>query len=224
MNQMYRPLDLMKDSKITKFELDDFIGVWENFVTESFCDNLIQFFESKIINEDYVQYIDPKINGLIETKKMFGEEMYGSSLVRKDTSILLNYISDSYTEQVNKILMSCVSHYVHNFPQLSECPLSSFHIKFQKTSIGEGYHLWHYENSSVESACRELVWTIYLNDVPDGEGETEFLYQHRRSKPTKGTVVILPAGMTHVHRGNTMLTSDKYILTGWYVKDTYIKS
>jgi len=24
--------------------------------------------------------------------------------------------------------------------------------------------------------------------------------------------------MTHVHRGNTVLDGDKYILTGWYIK------
>ena len=63
---------------------------------------------------------------------------------------------------------------------------------------------------------------IYLNDVPDGEGETEFLYQRRRIKPTKGTVVIFPAGYTHVHKGNTMFTTDKYILTGWYIKTARI--
>jgi hypothetical protein len=59
---------------------------------------------------------------------------------------------------------------------------------------------------------------IYLNDMPDGEAETEFFHQRRRIKPTAGTVVIWPAGFTHTHKGNTVLTQDKYILTGWYIK------
>ena len=59
---------------------------------------------------------------------------------------------------------------------------------------------------------------IYLNDMPEGEAETEFLYQKKRVGPTRGTVVIWPAGMTHVHRGNPVYTQDKYILTGWYYK------
>ena len=59
---------------------------------------------------------------------------------------------------------------------------------------------------------------VYLNDMPDGEAETEFLFQKRRIKPEVGTIVIWPAGMTHVHRGNTVFTKDKYILTGWYLK------
>ena len=54
--------------------------------------------------------------------------------------------------------------------------------------------------------------------MPDGEAETEFLYQKRRIKPETGTLLIWPAGMTHVHRGNTVFTKDKYILTGWYFK------
>ena len=91
-------------------------------------------------------------------------------------------------------------------------------IKMQKTPPGGGYHAWHYENGSASHAKRELTWMIYLNDVPDGEGETEFLYQRKRYQPKTGTVVVFPAGMTHVHKGNTVLTTDKYILTGWYIK------
>ena len=41
------------------------------------------------------------------------------------------------------------------------------------------------------SAARELVWMIYLNDIEEG-GETEFMYQKRRIKPTQGTMVIFP--------------------------------
>ena len=82
-----------------------------------------------------------------------------------------------------------------------------------------GYHVWHYENGDrAETYNRELVWMIYLNDMPEGEGETEFLYQKKRIRPTQGTVVIWPAGMTHPHRGLTVYTEPKYILTGWYSK------
>ena len=55
---------------------------------------------------------------------------------------------------------------------------------------------------------------IYLNDVEEG-GETEFLYQKRKFKPEKGTVMVWPGAYTHLHRGNPPM-SDKYIATGWY--------
>ena len=37
----------------------------------------------------------------------------------------------------------------------------------------QGYHLWHCERNAMQFVLRELVWTIYLNDMPEGEGETE---------------------------------------------------
>ena len=112
-----------------------------------------------------------------------------------------------------------MKHYIHKYQSLKHTGLVSTDIKFQKTPPGGGYHLWHHENADLAHAPRELVWMIYLNDVEEGEGgETEFLYQKRRIRPTKGTVVFFPAGMTHVHKGNTLFNGDKYILTGWYIK------
>jgi hypothetical protein len=217
--QPYRPLEIMRDPKITNFELKDFIGVWENFVPAAFCDQLIDFFEHIINNT--ADYIEP--NSIVPEKQqeaiiLHGEQQYRGNLNRKDISILLNYTNDTYSYQVNQFLKSCVLHYIDNFSQLKNISMISSDIKFQKTPPEGGYHLWHYENSSAEFAARELTWMIYLNDVPDGEGETEFLYQRRRIKPTKGTVVIFPCGMTHVHKGNTVFSTDKYILTGWYIK------
>ena len=90
--------------------------------------------------------------------------------------------------------------------------------KFQRTKPGGGYHIWHHENGSYYFQQREIVWMIYLNDIEDG-GETEFLYQKKRIKPTQGTVVIWPAAFTHTHRGGLLCgDKDKYILTGWYIK------
>ena len=81
----------------------------------------------------------------------------------------------------------------------------------------QGYHVWHCERNAMQFTMRELVWTIYLNDMPDGEGETEFLFQKFRYKPQKGDIVIFPASFTHTHRGNPPYTRTKYIATGWYL-------
>jgi len=56
---------------------------------------------------------------------------------------------------------------------------------------------------------------LYLNDVPEGEGETEFLHQGIRCQPKRGSLVLFPAFFTHTHRGNPVFTTDKYIATGW---------
>ena len=221
--QPYRPVELMRDEKITDFEFEDFIGVWKNFVPKSFCQELIDFFDVNFsrngcaiepLSDETIDEVqqDPQIHR--------SEDYYGGSLNRKDYAFLINYANHDLTHKVNQFLKSCALHYVNNYPQLKHAGLISTDIKMQKTPPGGGYHLWHYENSNMSHAMRELTWMIYLNDMPDGDGETEFLYQRRRIKPTAGTVVIWPAGYTHVHKGNTVFSQDEYILTGWYIKNT----
>ena len=65
-----------------------------------------------------------------------------------------------------------------------------------------------------ETATRRFVVQAYLNTIKEG-GETEFLYQNKRIKAVQGTLLIFPAGYTHVHRGNPPIGQDKYILTSW---------
>lgn len=214
--QPYRPLELMLDEKLTKFECEDFIGVWDSFVPAPFCEILIKYFED--ITNNRLSVVENEFSDYEDYGIMKGESQYNGSMNRKDVSILMNYVNGKFTYQINQFLHSCVSHYVHEFDQLKHLKMISSDIKMQKTPPGGGYHLWHYENASPAHAQRELTWMIYLNDLPDGEAETEFLYQRRRIKPSTGTVVVFPAGMTHVHKGNTVMTTDKYILTGWYIK------
>ena len=41
------------------------------------------------------------------------------------------------------------------------------------------------------------------------------LHFSKRVKPKKGRIVIWPAGFPYVHRGNSPLSGDKYIITSW---------
>jgi hypothetical protein len=217
----YRPLELMLDPKMTKVEFDDFIGVWPNFMPKPLCETIINYAD-KIsdtgctVNYDKEskdqQYLDDK-----ETVYK-SEEFYDGALNRQDFAFLLNYANRELVIQINQVLKSCANHYINKYQALRKQPLMSTDIKVQRTPPGGGYHLWHHENADIAHANRELVWMIYLNDMPDGEAETEFLYQRRRIKPTAGTVVIWPGGFTHTHKGNTVMTQDKYIVTGWYIK------
>jgi hypothetical protein len=216
--QLYRPLELMQDENLTKSDFTDFIGVWENFIPRNFCNNIIDYFEEIYSKKGcYIPSEESQISLCDDITR--SEDSYGGSLNRKDYAFLLNYSNREMTYQVNQFLKSCVMHYREVFPQLKQASLLSTDVKLQKTPPGGGYHLWHYENSTMDHAMRELTWMIYLNDMPDGDGETEFLYQKRRIKPTAGTVVVWPASYTHVHKGNTVFTQDKYILTGWYIKN-----
>jgi hypothetical protein len=92
-------------------------------------------------------------------------------------------------------------------------------INLQKYLAGSGgYPHWHSEMypdvGRAEALHRVLLWTVYLNDVPQA-GETEFYYQKRAIKPQAGALLVAPAGFTHTHRGNTPVGGDKYIATSW---------
>ena len=55
---------------------------------------------------------------------------------------------------------------------------------------------------------------MFLNDDFEG-GETEFLYLYERVKAKRGMMLLWPAGFTHTHRGNPVLSGEKYISTSW---------
>jgi hypothetical protein len=192
--------------------MEDFIRIWHNKVPESLCNRAIQTFE------DIIE--DPKYkDSVINNAKQFSDNNLG----RKDLAIFLGdkvFDEADICNEIMEYLHSSLLEYVEEFGQLRASTLSNRYVmKLQRTLPMGGYHVWHYENSTPEeNFCRELVWMIYLNDMPDGEAETEFLYQRRRVKPTRGTIVLWPAGMTHTHRGNPVYTQSKYILTGWYHK------
>ena len=61
----------------------------------------------------------------------------------------------------------------------------------QRTEPKEGYHVFHCEQLDGVLNKEPLAWMVYLNDVEEG-GETEFLYQQLKIKPSKGRVVIWP--------------------------------
>jgi oligoendopeptidase F len=122
-------------------------------------------------------------------------------------------------EELNATLNPCLNSYREEFGHIVNLFLTTKNFyKVQKTMPYGGYHIWHYEQlaNDQDSHNRELVWTLYLNTMPDHEAETEFLYQKTKVQPKEGTVCIFPAAMTHLHRGLTVYSYPKYIATGWY--------
>jgi hypothetical protein len=192
--------------------MENFIRTWTNFVPADICQETIDAFEKIIADTEFKDLITNN-----------STQFSNTNLGRKDISIFLEDTRYQKLDLVSKylyLLQDCLMEYISEFGQLSNVPISNkANIKVQRTMPLGGYHQWHYENGDgPNSHNRELVWMIYLNDMPEGEAETEFLFQCKRIRPTQGTVVIWPAGMTHVHRGLTVYTQPKYIATGWYHK------
>jgi len=185
---------------------DIFIGIYEKAFSKDYCERAIKYFDSmhkqgctrnrmqtdnakKTIKDDYAIYSHDEIN-------------------LQNTEDLLLIFNETFW----KIY---VEQYAPNFGVLAEAGRhNNYSFKMQKTVIGGGFHTWHFEADVRGNCHRLLTWMVYLNDVAEG-GETEFLYQHIRIKPTQGTLLIWPASFTHTHRGNPPLSNDKYVITGW---------
>jgi hypothetical protein len=185
----------------------------ESYQTEQydFCDKVINRLE-EILQNEYVGLTDQEKK---EKGFMLGSEIQQSN--RLDYSVEFHSIGDPLCAQMNNILTKYVRFYGEKYTGFSQLPCFSQHMKVQKTPPKGGFHVWHSEWTSHDNAAyRSLAWTLYLNDIPDGEGETEFLEYGIKVKPKKGLLCFFPAGWTHVHRGNPVYSCDKYIATGWY--------
>jgi hypothetical protein len=195
----------MKDN--LEITLDDFILEYPNFVSTEYCEEVINYFNKM------------KHAGFSFDRKSYGRKPHvvsDSAVILHDSEAIkfvgtgeLNrvfteaFFRDAYTKYIDKYSI------IDNFPEHS-----IYFNKVQKSVVGEGYHMWHCENSSRETSTRILTYILYLNDVVEG-GETEFLYYPRRVKARARKLVLFPGGFTHTHRGNPPLSNDKYVITGW---------
>jgi hypothetical protein len=201
------------DNKDIQFKYDednneDFIGTYYNILSEDKCNELIDHFENIL---DRPNFHDSFAFG--------NDQMPQKDMSRKDAS--LNILGENRDFILNK-LNECYDEYKGVYFPSKSLNVVSPHVKMQRTPPRGGYHIWHAELGDISAIHRALAWIIYLNDIPDGEGETEFLWQKRRVKPEVGKCIIWPAHFTHHHRGNPVYSKCKYIVTGWFVyEDVY---
>jgi hypothetical protein len=186
--------------------IDNFIGVYDNYITKEECKRAIKLYEDQ-----------DKFNNTIN--RIGGEK--ASILDKQDQQFYAapNNI-DVWWEDLKTIMVNfdlAWNHYAKNTGALSAYG-HSFNfttLKIQKTLPTEGYHVWHIEhNKGRDYESRAFVFSVYLNDVEEG-GETEFLHFSKRVKPKTGRIVIWPAAFPYLHRGNPPLSGEKYILTSW---------
>jgi len=193
---------------MTKITHDNFVGIYDGFFSEEFCDNLIEHFEwCDKNNKTYAR-------GESENRK-------------KDQSICLNptkfqeieFMSENikgFVDEFNdKFWNVCYKDYLEQYSSLADYEKHTIYsYKIQKTEPAGGYHIWHCEDGAINFSRRVGVYILYLNDVEDG-GETEFLYLSKRVKPKKGRLLVFPPNFPWAHRGNPPLSDTKYIMTGW---------
>ena len=189
------------------FNINNFIGVYDNYITKEECNKAIQLFEKQL-----------KFNNTLN-RKQFEE---APVLMKQDQTFFVKPLEmDIWWDDLKSLILNfdvAFRHYEKSVGATEAYGQDTFHytqLKVQKTLLTEGYHIWHLEHGKgFKNEPRAFVFSIYLNDVEEG-GETEFLHFSKRVKPKTGRIVIWPAGFPYVHRGNPPLSGEKYIITSW---------
>ena len=192
-------------------DVPNFIEIYENVLDENTCNLIINEFDqmwknsAKIINKPSNNHEIPVIE-------------HADVGYRTDQSLFAeNYSPEAYMA-VNKALEVGLKKYAEKYAAIKQYKgLLNQTVKIQRTPIRGGFHSWHFEQIPKENGQRALVWTLYLNTLPEGDGESEYLYQGIKVRPEAGKLVIWPTTFTHLHRGNPPYTCTKYIATGWFL-------
>ena len=187
--------------------INNFIGVYDNYITEQECSKVIKLYENENKFNNTVNRINSeKVSILKKQDQQFFASPFNLNVWWEDLKPMIFNFDLAW------------NHYIKNTGAseiYDNVELKYTGLKIQKTLPTEGYHVWHIEHSArFDDATRAFVFSIYLNDVEEG-GETEFLHFSKRVKPKTGRIVIWPAGFPYVHRGNSPLSGEKYILTSW---------
>lgn len=208
---------------------DMYVRVYENVLSDSFCDHIIKKFEENpdfhalypVTSDETMLIIKggvEKLKGHIGSK--YTKEMYFDSneLKYEDTYVsqqLSRYLIKYFNEldlsgDINALIGNSDSGY-----------------QMQKYIKNEGRYIFHTDfsvkmeknNERNQIGHRTVTFLFYLNDVEEG-GETTF--PEFKVKPKKGSLLMFPATWNYVHSGNVPKSNDKYIITGWMWKYTDI--
>jgi len=188
-------------------DYEDFIGVYEGAISREDCGRIIlaaDAFFDKSANPDVTA-------GAAQTPML--------EFTRLDYSFNASMHLPDAARIVDEALHRCIQRYAAKYFVTKQLKASTKEVKIQKTPPRGGYHFWHCETFNKDTGARALAWMVYLNDIPSGEGETEFIWQKRRVQPVAGTCLLWPTHFTHTHRGNPVYSTTKYIATGWYTFD-----
>ena len=193
----------MKRSDLEKGNLTpNFIGSW--IIEPTLCEEIIEYFE-----KNKHKQIQGLTSGGLNQKFKDRQDI---TLSPKELKFPKNKIYKEYFE----ILFNCYKDYNLQWPFLSNIVshLDIGNFNLGKYEPGQHFQRIHCERSGLNTLHRLFAFMTYLNNVEEG-GSTYFNHYDLEIQPKKGLTLIWPAEWTHAHRGNTLISGSKYIITGW---------
>jgi len=188
------------------------IYVKDNAIDETFCDELVDFFE----NDD-----SKSQGGMFNTKNVI---IYNKHY-KNSTEIFIDVknFPDKYGKIYKKIYKQ-LKNDINNLLEVSSGAKelltdNSWDVimtKIQKTEKGDVCFRPHIDNSSNRSTIeRVLVFIYYLRTVEEGGGTRFPTHNNLVVNSVKGRLLFFPPYWPYIHEGLDPISSDKYILNGW---------
>tara|TARA_Y100000992_G_scaffold266644_1_gene204692 strand:- start:3718 stop:4647 length:930 start_codon:yes stop_codon:yes gene_type:complete len=210
---------------------DMYVRVYENVLSDSFCDHIIKKFEE---NPDFHALYPTTsyetriiIEGGVEKLKGHVGAKYTTEMYFNENKEELKYEDTYVSQQLNRYLTKYFNELDLSGDAEGLIGNSDSGYQMQKYTKNEGRYIFHNDFSVQfrkrhernQIGHRTLTFIFYLNDVEEG-GETTF--PEFKVKPKKGSLLLFPATWNYVHSGNIPKSDDKYIITGWMWKYTDI--
>ena len=181
-----------------------FIQTYDNILSKRVCTNIIDKFEN---NQDIFK------GGIIGGF---------NNRIKNTTDLEININKPSEFIEIYNLINSKLDIYVQEyfkninlqFQSQNNLKTDYYHLIMRYTK-NNGKYVFHNDlhYNEKEDKPRILTYLFYLNTIEEG-GETEFI-DGTKIKPEAGKLLFFPATWTYVHKGNTPISSNKYICTGW---------
>jgi hypothetical protein len=199
--------------------LTNFIKKYDNVLQDSFCDRIIEIFETSSNTDHgavgYSRNINKDIKNSMDLHFSHVNHINNDEILRIDNvihNVLKSYLG-SYFKNINNEQLYNTNINKNILFNYKDGPEFDTGYNIQKYHKQEGYYNYHNDSSVENEKYRTITFIFYLNDVYEG-GYTEF-FGNYKIIPKKGSLLLFPASWLYPHSGTMPISNDKYILTGW---------
>lgn len=194
-------LDDEQISQLIELKPGSFIYTKSDALPVTLCDEIIDRFEAHP-DQQYVGRIGQDAESQRSIKRSTDLRISGRTDWRDIDRQLFGSLSDALGELSS----------IHPFFRVNSFQDIGYNL--QRTNVEE-YYDWHVDSGPGEFSQRQLVAIWYLNDVSGPGGETQFYFHDLSVQPERGKLLLFPPFWTHLHRGNKVASTAKYIATTW---------
>ena len=206
--------------------------IWEvpNSLPDTLCDDLVNFFEE----EKELQYQGVTAGGVNTNIKDSVDLKMNSKVCPELDDRLFQVVTKDNDDYVQKIAEALYPEDLRHL--VTNCMMSDTGYQIQKT-VKDGFYRWHndFDVSPVldtipsldtpslndrwpDVGTEERLYTFiyYLSDDFEG-GRTQFYFNGdiHSVNPEKGKALWFPSNTLYTHRGEPVVSGEKYLVTGW---------